>query len=220
MAFSPRSPQLIRGGLVLVDADTGQLRRVITLQYNPDTLTRSLQIKGVGGDSSEFSESMRLKGPPVETIKLEAEIDATDKLETGDSSVAELGLHAQLALLETLVYPSSTSLRANDREAASGSIEIVAMQGPLILFVWSKTRVLPVRLTEFSITEESFDAALNPLRAKVSLGMRVLTVDDVGFDHRGGNIFMSYLEQKERLASRAANASLGALGITGIPPRG
>jgi len=91
------------------------------------------------------------------------------------------------------------------------------MQGPLLLFVWSKTRVLPVRITEFSITEEQFDPTLNPIRAKVSLGMRVLTVDDVGFDQRGGGIFMSYLEQKEQLASRVADAALGALGITGIP---
>lgn len=217
MSFSPRSPQLIRGGLVLVDADTGRALRIIVLQYNPDTLTRSLQIKGVGGDSSEFSESMRLKGPPVESIKLEAEIDATDKLETGDATTNDIGLHAQLALLETLVYPASTDLRANNAEASAGSIEIISMQKPLTLFVWSKTRVLPVRITEFSITEESFDAALNPIRAKISLGMRVLTVDDVGFDQRGGSIFMSYLEQKEQLASRVANGTFGALGITGIP---
>lgn len=217
MGFSTRSPQLIRGGLVLIDSDSGKVLRVITLQYNPDTLTRSLQIKGVGGDSSEYSESMRLKGPPVESIKLEAEIDATDKLESADPGAVELGLHSQLALLETLVYPSSTSLRANAAEAQSGSIEIVAMQKPMLLFVWSKTRVLPVRLVEFSITEESFDAALNPLRAKVSLGMRVLTVDDVGFQNRGGSIFMSYLEQKEQLAARLSTTSFGSLGITGIP---
>ena len=217
MGFSPRSPQVIRGGLVLVDAASGRALRVITLQYNPDTLTRSLQIKGVGGDASEFSESMRLKGPPVESIKLEAEIDATDKLETADSGAVEFGLHAQLALLETLVYPSTTDLRANAAEAAAGSIEIVAMQKPLVLFVWSKTRVLPIRITEFSITEEGFDTALNPIRAKVSLGMRVLTVDDIGFNGRGGSIFMSYLEQKEQLAARVANASLGALGINAIP---
>ncbi len=202
---------------MLIDAGSGKALRIVSLQYNPDTLTRSLQIKGVGGDSSEFSESMRLKGPPVESIKLEAEIDATDKLEAADAGAVEIGLHAQLALLETLVYPTSTELRANNSEASSGSIEIVAMQKPLLLFVWSKTRVLPVRITEFSITEESFDTSLNPIRAKVSLGMRVLTVDDVGFAHRGGSIFMSYLEQKEQMASRIANASFGSLGITGIP---
>jgi hypothetical protein len=216
MGFSSRSPQLIRGGLVLVDAGSGKALRVITLQYNPDTLTRSLQLKGVGGDAGEFSEALRLKGPPVESIKLEAEIDATDKLEAADATTTELGLHAQLALLETLVYPSTSDLRANNSEARGGSIEIVAMQKPLLLFVWSKTRVLPVRIAEFSITEESFDAALNPVRAKVSLGMRVLTVDDVGFERRAGSIFMSYLEQKEQLAGRIASTSFGELGISGI----
>ena len=202
---------------MLVDSGTGQALRIITLQYNPDTLTRSLQIKGVGGDATEYSEAMRLKGPPVETIKLEAEIDATDKLEKADTQTAELGLHAQLALLETLVYPASTDLRANNIEASSGSLEIIPMQKPVVLFVWSKQRVVPVRITEFSITEESFDTALNPIRAKISLSLRVLTVDDVGFDQRAGSIFMSYLEQKEQMASRIASASLGALGITGIP---
>jgi hypothetical protein len=217
MGFSPRSPQLIRGGIVLVDPDTGRALRIITLQYNPDTLTRSLQIKGVGGDAGDFSEAMRLKGPPVETIKLEAEIDATDQLEAADPQATQLGIHPQLALLETLVYPNSVQLLANKGEAQSGSIEIAPMQSPLTLFVWSKTRVLPVRVTEFTITEESFDTALNPVRAKVSLGMRVLTVDDLGFEHKGGSLFMSYLEQKEQLAARIANASFGALGITGIP---
>ena len=216
MGFPPRSPHLIRGGIVLLDPDTGKALRVIALQYNPDTLTRSLQIKGAGGESGEFSEAIRLKGPPVETIKLEAEIDATDQLETGDSSAGTLGLHTQLAVLETLVYPPSAQLLANNAAAASGNIEIAPMQSGLTIFVWSKQRVLPVRLTEFSITEESFDIALNPIRAKVSLAMRVLTVDDVGFEHKGGSLFMSYLLQKELHASRAGNAALGALGISGI----
>ena len=56
------------------------------------------------------------------------------------------------------------------------------MQSPLTLFIWSKNRIMPVRLTDFSITEEAFDPNLNPIRAKVSLGMRVLSVNDVGFD--------------------------------------
>lgn len=200
-----------------LDAQSGQVKNVITLQYNPETLSRSLQIKGVGGDGAEFSEAMRLKGPPVETIKLEAEIDATDKLETGDATAQELGLHAQLAQFETLVYPDSGVLRSNSREANAGSLEIVASAKDLLLFVWSRTRILPVRITEFSVTEEGFDAALNPLRAKLSIGMRVLTIDDLTFDSRGGSIFMSYLQQKEQLASRIASAGLGSLGISAIP---
>jgi Contractile injection system tube protein len=217
MSYSSRSPQLVRSGIVLLNPDTGKVLRVITLQYNPDSLTRSLQIKGVGGESSDHSEAMRLKGPPIETIKVEAEIDATDALEKGDSSAANFGLHSQLALLETLIYPTSASLRANNSEARAGSIEIAPMESPLVLFVWSKARVLPVRITELSITEESFDAALNPIRAKVNLGFRVLTVDDVGFEVKSGSLFMSYLEQKEQLAARLGNGALGSLGITGIP---
>lgn len=216
MGFSPRSPQLTRGGIVLADAATGQVLRTIALQYNPDTISRSFQIRGVGGDGGEYSEAMRLKGPPVETIKVEAEIDATDRLDAGETDAAKSSLHGPLAALETLVYPTSSALRANAAEAASGSIEIVAMQAPLTLFVWSRNRVLPVRITELSVTEESFDTGLNPLRAKVSLGMRVLTVDDAGAASRAGSLFMSYLEQKEQFAGRAAPGSLAALGIGGI----
>jgi hypothetical protein len=217
MGYPTNSPNLIRAGIVLVDPNTGQSLRIITLQYNPDSLSRSLQIKGVGAESGDHSEAMRLKGPPVETIKLEAEIDATDQLEIGDPGAAQFGIHAQLALLETLVYPKSIDLMANNSEQQSGSIEIIPMESPLPLFVWSKFRVLPVRLTELSVTEESFDTSLNPIRAKVSLGMRVLTVDDVGFDHKAGSLFMSYLVQKEQLAGRIGNASFGAIGITGVP---
>jgi hypothetical protein len=217
MGFPTRTPSLIRGGLVQLDSQSGQVKNVITLQYNPDTLSRSLQIKGVGGDGAEFSEAMRLKGPPVETIKLEAEIDATDKLEAGDATAQQLGLHAQLAQFETLVYPTTGRLRSNNSEASSGSLEIITSNKDLLLFVWSRTRILPVRITEFSVTEEGFDAALNPLRAKLSIGMRVLTVDDLAFDSRGGSIFMSYLEQKEQLASRIVSTGLGALGVNAIP---
>src|SRR5450432_3522525 len=57
---------------------------------------------------------------------------------------------------------------------------------PLTLFVWSKSRVVPVRVFDFSVTEEAFDPNLNPIRAKISLGLRVLNVDDLGFSHPGG----------------------------------
>ena len=81
------------------------------------------------------------------------------------------------------------------------------MQAPLTLFIWSKTRILPVRLTDFSITEEAFDPNLNPIRAKVSLGMRVLNVNDVGFDHKAGSLFMIYQQRKEQLATMSAAGS-------------
>lgn len=217
MTSFPGSPRLLKGGIVLIDAGTSAVRRVIVLQYSPDSLSRSFQVLGVG-ESGDRSEALRLKGAPVETIKLEAEIDATDQLEFPDQNRAatQLGIFPQLAVLETLIYPTSTQLNDSNQLARSGTLEIAPLEMPLALFVWSKTRILPVRVTELSITEEAFDANLNPIRAKVSLGLRVLSVNDLGFDHKGGNLFMNYLQQKENLAAMSVGA-LNALGITGIP---
>ncbi|HEU5092418.1 MAG TPA: hypothetical protein VFT30_07015 [Nitrospira sp.] len=217
MTTFPNSPKLLKGGLVLIDPETAMVQRIISLQYNPDSLSRSFQIKGVGAESGDRSEALRLKGPPVETIKVEAELDATDQLEFAEAKATTVGIHPQLAALETIVYPTSGQLLANNRLAQAGKLEITPMETPLTLFVWSKTRVVPVRLTEFSVTEEAFDPALNPIRAKVSLGMRVLTVDDVGFNHKAGTLFMSYLQVKEQLAARNQGGSLNVLGIGAIP---
>ena len=215
MTGAPIAPRTLKGGIVLVDPATARIIRVITLQYNPDSVTRSLQVQAVK-DGGDRSEALRLKGPPIETIKLEAEIDATDQLEIADGTATEIGLHAQLAALEILVYPTSAQLSANNALAQSGTLEIVPMESPLMLFVWSAQRVVPVRITDCSITEEAFDPTLNPIRAKVSLGLRVLSVDDLGFSHKGGGLFMSYLQNKELLARRSVTGTLGALGITGI----
>jgi hypothetical protein len=90
------------------------------------------------------------------------------------------------------------------------------MESPLTLFVWSKNRIVPVRITEFNIVEEAFDPALNPIRAKVSLGMRVLSVNDLPFDHKGNSLFLAYQQQKERLAGKNAPVTLAVLGVNGI----
>jgi hypothetical protein len=219
MSAFPGSPRILKGGIVLIDADTSAVQRVIALQYNPDSLTRSLQVQAVSADGGDRSEVLRLKGPPVETLKLEAEIDATDQLEFPEqNSVAtQSGIFAQLAALETMVYPTSGQLRANEVLAQIGTLEIVPMETPLALFVWSKSRILPVRITEFSITEEAFDTALNPIRAKVSLGLRVLSVNDVPSGHKAASLFMNYLQQKERLAGAGAGQPLSVFGITGVP---
>jgi hypothetical protein len=208
-------PRLVKGGLVLVDPDSAEVLVTIALQYNPETLSRTLQVQAVG-EAGERSEALRLKGPPVETFKLDAEIDAADQLETGDPIAGQVGIQPQLAALETIVYPASATLQANDALARAGTLEIAPMQAPLTLFVWSRNRIVPVRVTDFSITEEAFDPALNPIRAKVSLGLRVLSVADLGFDHSGGSLFLAYQQQKERLAGLAAGGSLEALGIGGI----
>ena len=216
MTNFPGSPRLVKGGIVLIDPESGKPQRTIALQYNPDTLSRTLQVKGVGAEGGDRSEALRLKGPPTETIKLDAEIDATDQLERADRQATEFGIHPQLAALEIMVYPTSRQLASNNALAGQGILEIAPMETLLTLFIWSKNRIIPVRVTELSITEEAFDVNLNPIRAKVSLGLRVLSVDDLGFFHRGGNLFMQYLQQKERLAGLNAATMLSTFGIGGI----
>lgn len=216
MSTFPASPQLIKGGIVLLDPDSGQALQTIVLQYNPDTLTRTLQVQGIGPEPGDRLEALRLKAPPLESIKLEAEIDATDQMEAGDPTVGQFGVYPQLAVLEMLAYPSSAQLRGNESQSQTGTLEIAPMEAPMAVFVWSQQRVLPIRLTDFSITEEAFDAYLNPIRAKVSLGMRVLTVNDLGFTHRGGNLFMTYLQQKEQLALKGPMGGITSLGLRSI----
>lgn len=220
MSSFPRSPRLLRGGIVLIDPDTSAVKRVIVLQYNADTISRTLQVQSVG-ESADRSEALRLKGPPVETIKLDAELDVTDQLEFPDQpqnrDAAQLGLHPYLAALETIIYPTSAQLLSNNALAQAGTLEIAPMESLLTLFVWGKSRIVPVRLTEFSVTEEAFDPGLNPIRAKVSIGMRILNVNDLGFSHKGGSLFMTYLQQKEQLAGKNQGGAVSALGIGGIP---
>lgn len=211
------SPRVLKGGIATVDATSGALQRVIPLQYNPDTVTRSLQVQAADASSTDRTEALRLKGPAVETYTLDAELDLTDALEhpASNPDAREVGLHPTLAALDGLVNPTVATLQANDALARAGQLEIVPMQAPLTLFVWSRQRIVPVRLTQLSITEEAFDAVLNPIRAGVSLTLRVLTVNDLGFHHRGGGIFLTYLRTAEQLAARS-RGSLDQLGITSV----
>lgn len=215
------SPKLIKGGLVVLPpGGNGAPRRTIALQYNPDTLTRSYQVQGTGGDGGgERAQAFRLKGPATETLRVEAEIDATDQLELPEQNAVTVrhGIAPQIAALESLVNPSVEELLALDALAAGGTLEILPPEAPLVLFVWSRSRIVPVRVTELSVTEEAFDSALNPIRAKVTLGLRVLTTDDLGFRHRGGSLFINHLRTRESLAAKAAGVSLEALGLDALP---
>nr|WP_298143345.1 hypothetical protein [uncultured Pseudomonas sp.] len=212
------SPRLIKAGLVLIDPQSAKVRRVIALQYNPEKLTRSLQVQGAG-DGAERSEALRLKGPAVETFQLEVQIDAADQLEfpAQHKAVVEVGIAPQLAILESLVNPAAADLLANRALAAAGTLEIAPMESSLALFVWGANRIAPVRVTDFSISEEAFDPRLNPINATCNLGLRVLSVDDLGFEHKGGGLFMAYLQSREKLAARAATFGFDALGIGGLP---
>jgi len=212
-------PKPIRSGIVLVDPELGTPQRVIVLQFNPDTLERSISPQSAGGSgdsggggsgNGDRNEALRLKGPAQETWKFTAEIDATDQFEIA----APDGIHPQLAVLEMLVQPTAAQLREASRLAKKGTIEISPIEMPLTLFTWGSKRVMPVRLTELSINESAFDVNLNPIRASLSIGLKVLTVSDLPLGHQGAELYYAHLAQKERLAGAARAGGLGSLGIT------
>jgi hypothetical protein len=200
MSTFPGSPRLLRGAIIGIDL-FNPLSSVIMFQYNPETLTRTLQPQNMGGQSGDRAEATRLKGAPHETIKLDMEIDATDQLETAETNATTLGIYPQLSQLEMLIYPKSVQVIANTVLLAMGTIEIIPPMGPFTLLVWGLKRVLPVRLTDFSITEEAHDVHLNPIRAKVSLGMRVLNYNDLSITNPGYHLFLAHQVVKETMAT-------------------
>jgi len=200
MTTFPNSPRMIKGAIIGIDP-LNPLASVVVFQYNPDTMTRTLAAQATGGQGGERAEAFRLKGAPTEDIKLEVEIDATDQLEKADGLATSVGIYPQLSALEMLLYPKSALVIANTVLMALGTIEIIPPESPLTLFVWGPKRVLPVRLSGFSIAEEAYDNALNPIRAKVSLDLRVLSYNDLPMTHPGYALFLSHQVVKETLAT-------------------
>ncbi len=85
MTSFPNSPRLMKDAIVGVDA-MNPLASVVVFQYDPDTVTRRLDARWVGGgETGDRSEAFRLTGPPKETISLNIEVDATDQQGRGRS---------------------------------------------------------------------------------------------------------------------------------------
>lgn len=180
----PGRPRLLKGALVAYQSQLiPGVPRVVVFQYNPDTLTRTLRHRSASGLATDGSgpadarEILQVPGPPQESISLRVVLDATDQLEfpSDNPDVVAAGLHPALATLELLLYPPSELVLANLLRAQLGSRSVTAADVPLALLVWGPARVVPVRVTSVSVTEQAFDQALNPIRAEVSLDLRVLT---------------------------------------------
>jgi hypothetical protein len=214
MSGFTRSPQTIKGAIIGIDL-FNPLASVIVFQYNPDTMTRTLRGQG-SGDGGARSEAMRLKGAPVETIKLDVEIDATDQLEKAETLATKMGIYPQLSALEMLLYPKSALVIANTALMALGTLEILPPIGPFTLLVWGLKRVLPVRLTDLSITEEAYDTSLNPIRAKASLGLRVLSYNDLSLTNPGYYLFLTHQIIKETMATIGSISNIGAVAGGGV----
>lgn len=217
MNDAPTRPRVLKAGIVIIDRNTGNIERVVALQYNPDSLSRSLRAQGAG-EGTDRLEALRLVGPPVETFTIEAILDASDQLEypENNAAVVDNGVSIHLAAIESLVYPQLTQLASQNQQAALGSIEIMPVVTSLPLFVLGRNRVMPIRITDFNVTEEAFDTNLNPIRAKVNLGMRVLSINDLPYDSVGGNLYRVYQRAKELLGATQGSDDPTVLGIGGL----
>lgn len=218
MSGYSRSPQLLKGALVGLDP-YNPLASIVIFQYNPDQLTRTLTPSTSGGSAGagaqqQRSEPFRLAGPPRESISVVIEVDAVDQLAEGNGST---GVHPALAALEMLIYPKSALMIANAVLAAAGVIDVIAPEAPLTLFVWGIKRVVPVRVTQMTITEQAFDPQLNPIRASVTLQLQVLSYQDLGLASVGGGIYLAHQVIKEVLATTHGVGNLSAAGSVIAP---
>lgn len=207
MAQLSGTPRLARGALIGVDL-FNPIASVIVFQYNPETVTRTVKPQGPSGEGAK-AEAMRLKGAAVETISMELEIDATDQLEAGDAITERLGISPQLSSLEMLAYPKVALVVANTVLMAAGTMEILPPIGPFTVLVWNYQRVVPVRIDELAITEELHDAKLNPIQAKVTVGLQVLTYNDLSLTNPGYHLFLAHQTIKEVMASISSVRSIG-----------
>jgi|SRR5215210_4194546 len=203
----PLSPRLLKGALVAYESQfLGPIPNVIVFQYNPEQLSRTLAHRSAPPEPSNIGgareDVLRVQGPPVETASLTVVLEATDQLAepTQHPQIVQYGLHPALAALELLLYPPSTQALLNRTLSEAGRAQICPADVPLVLFVWGPSRVVPVRLTSFSITEQAFDQALNPIRAEVQLGVRVLTYMELKKTSLGYNAYLATQTQKEVMA--------------------
>lgn len=211
MTTFPKSPRLLKGAIVGIDP-FNPLASVIVFQYNPETLTRTLYARtAMAQNEGAKSEAFVLTGAPEETIKLDVEIDATDRLEKGEATAVRMGIYPQLSALEMLIYPKSARIIANAYLGLMGTLEVIPPEAPLTLFIWGPKRVLPVRLTGFTITEQAYDTNLNPIRAKVSLNLQVLSYSDLDKTHLGYHLFLAHQVVKETMATIGSAQNVGGI---------
>jgi hypothetical protein len=187
---------------------------LIPFQYNPERLTRTLSANSVGQAGADL---LRLKGPPGERITLDILLDAADQNARQSGLQLADGIYPALSALEMLLYPSAARVLTNAALARLGIIELIPPLPVLTVLVWGTRRVVPVRVESFTVTEEHFDSALNPLRATVALGLQVLTYEDLGLWSVGGMLSMAGHLQREVLAvSAAVQNTRSAAAATGL----
>lgn len=167
---------------------------VIVFQFNPETMTHSWtqpepeKVK----DAKSAGNPLAAKGIPGESFSFTIAMDANETLADGkpesQNLAGESGIYSRLAALEMLLFPvdvkKGTKLMGTaliPKPSEDKKQKIPAMQVPTVLFSWGKNRILPVRVTNLSISETLYDTNLNPIHAKAQLSLRVLTPEELQF---------------------------------------
>jgi hypothetical protein len=179
------SPKLVKGALVqLVEDIIGVVPNIIPFQYNPKEMTHELTPwNPFAVDPAQRGSQAPTVQPfdPQEKFTLELELDAADDLEDGDPVTVLVGVADRLAALKKLVLPTQGLLGdlVASAQALLGDASARAERPtvPVCFFIWGPGRMLPVRVTSFSVRETLYSPTLYPLQAAVSLGLEVLTPD-------------------------------------------
>lgn len=225
-----RSPKLLKGALIRFSAATlVPVPNIIVFQYNPESVSRTLSPWYHKDDTKDHRIEDSLAEPfdPEETLSLKLELDATDALEEPDKHpVAALsGVADRIAAIEMLLYPTrgeGNLLSAINSLASVGGVDLVPRKSvPVVLFFWGPGRIVPVRITSFSVDEKAFSPTLYPIHAEATLGLRVL--DATAFDGElsaeekmAQACYLYTRAQKEALA--LANVANSAESIKGMLP--
>jgi hypothetical protein len=179
-------PKVARGAFVqLVRNMVGIVPNIVVFQYNPERVTHALTPwNPFDTDQTQRGAQAPTVQPfnPRETFTLAVELDAADDLEDGNAVTVRTGIADRLAALKKLTLPSQGPL--GDLLASAGALlgsntsaQAQRPTVPVILFVWGPGRILPVRITSFSVEETLFSPTLYPLQAKATIGLEVLTPD-------------------------------------------
>ncbi len=202
MTNFPGSPKVQKGAIVGIDI-FNPISSVAIFQYNPEQISRSIT-PNYSAAAGGKAEPLRLVGPPTETISANLKMDLIDQMEDGEDGPLGGGIAGYLAALEMLVYPKSIAVTINQALMLAGTMEVVPPAAPLTLFIYGWRKVVPVKIESLSITETAHDAALNPIRADVSVSMKVLTYNDLSMTNPGYWAFLTHQVVKETMATVAS----------------
>ena len=208
---------LLRGALVEYGNDlTGPLKNVVMFQFNPESLTRTIQMPQRPTDPTK-KENNQSGDLPIEKITFVAHFDASDQLGSNDSLSRAHGVGPQLAALEQMAYPDSSigDLATAAVDAIGSAISgkkpdvtqpVPRVEYPKILFIWGVARVLPVIIESMSISEKLYDSQLNPVSAEVTMGLAVKGGTSTDDDIANGASAYTNLMKKSQATANMANA--------------